>query len=78
MDFLKSFPSVTRDDYLWRWTVPQVLLASYDFTHLDTDTRSMRPGKNGKKRRRKPSVRTFDSPVDFVKTMNVPVMKKTI
>lgn len=34
MDFIKAFPSVTREDYMWRWTVPQIRLASSDNTHI--------------------------------------------
>lgn len=30
IDFLKAFPFVTKDEYLWQWTVPQILLASAD------------------------------------------------
>jgi hypothetical protein len=35
MDFLKNFPFVTREEYMWKWTVPQIKLASYDFTHVN-------------------------------------------
>lgn len=34
IDFLKNNPSVTRQQYMWEWTVPQVKLASYDYTHV--------------------------------------------
>lgn len=34
MDFLKENPSVTKEAYLWEWTVPQIKLASYDRTHV--------------------------------------------
>ena len=35
IDFLKANPSVTRDEYLWSWTVPQIKLALYDNTHVE-------------------------------------------
>lgn len=35
MDFLKNFPFVTKDEYMWKWTVPQVKLASADYTHIN-------------------------------------------
>lgn len=35
IDFLKAHPQVTRDEYLWRWTVPQVELATIDNTHIE-------------------------------------------
>lgn len=34
VDFLKQNPYVTRDEYMWDWSVPQIKLASYDFTHV--------------------------------------------
>lgn len=34
-DFLKAHPQVTRDEYLWEWTVPQVELATLDNTHIE-------------------------------------------
>lgn len=34
VDFLKANPYVSREEYMWKWTVPQIRLASYDFTHV--------------------------------------------
>lgn len=34
IDFLKAFPFVSRDEYMWKWTVPQIKLASADNTHV--------------------------------------------
>ena len=34
-DFLKANPYVRRDEYLWEWTIPQIRLASYDYTHVE-------------------------------------------
>lgn len=34
MDFLKQFPFVSKEEYLWEWTVPQVRLATLDNTHV--------------------------------------------
>lgn len=34
-DFLKALPSVSRDEYLWTWTVPQVQLSLFDQTRVD-------------------------------------------
>lgn len=33
-DFLKVYPSVTMEQYMWHMTVPQILLAQYDTTHV--------------------------------------------
>lgn len=34
-DFLKALPSVSRDEYLWEWTVPQVQLSLFDQTRVE-------------------------------------------
>lgn len=34
MDFLKENPSVTKEAYMWEWTVPQIKLASSDRTRV--------------------------------------------
>lgn len=34
MDFLKENPSVTKEAYMWEWTVPQIKIASADKTHV--------------------------------------------
>lgn len=34
MDFLKAYPSVTKEQYMWEWTIPQIRLASVDNTHI--------------------------------------------
>ena len=35
VDFLRLNPYVTREEYMWKWTVPQIKLASYDFSHIE-------------------------------------------
>lgn len=34
IDFLTANPYLTREEYMWKWTIPQILLASYDRTHV--------------------------------------------
>ena len=34
IDFLKANPYVSREEYMWEWTIPQIKLASIDFTHV--------------------------------------------
>lgn len=34
-DFIKAYPSVTMEQYMWHMTVPQILLAQYDTTHIE-------------------------------------------
>ena len=35
IDFQKANPSVTKEEYMWSWTIPQIKLASYDTTHVE-------------------------------------------
>lgn len=35
IDFLRANPYVTREEYLWEWTVPQIKLAMYDYTRVE-------------------------------------------
>lgn len=35
IDFLRANPWCSREEYTWRLTVPQVRLASFDFSHTD-------------------------------------------
>lgn len=33
-DFLRQNPFVSKEEYLWEWTVPQIKLSSFDYTHV--------------------------------------------
>lgn len=35
MDYLKSVPSVSMYDYMWKLTVPQIVLGTIDTTRLE-------------------------------------------
>lgn len=53
IDFLRSNPWCSRDEYLWGMTVPQVSLASCDFSHINYSERrakraARRKGGSGK------------------------------
>lgn len=48
VDFLRSNPWCSRDEYLWQMTVGQVRLASFDFSHVEYLPDKKRKGK-GKK-----------------------------
>ena len=48
MDFLKAYPSVTREEYMWVWTVPQIKLALTDHSQqiiLSEEEAEMRNGR---------------------------------
>lgn len=34
MDFLKAFPCVSKEEYLWEWSSTQTRLAMYDNSHI--------------------------------------------
>jgi hypothetical protein len=34
IDFLRANPFVSRDEYMWSWSLPQIHLAGSDFTHV--------------------------------------------
>lgn len=34
-DFLKAYPSVTMEQYMWQMSVAQIALAKYDTTHIE-------------------------------------------
>ena len=36
IDFLRVQPQVTKDEYLWEWTVPQIKLSLFDNTHVES------------------------------------------
>lgn len=67
IDFLKNNPTVTKEEYMWEWTIPQIRLASYDFTHV------VYLNKNKK---RKPATQTFNSAEDLLNDLGVPVFNK--
>lgn len=72
MDFLKSHPNVTREEYMWKWTVPQILLASFDYTHLVyLKDRRRREGRGG--RGKATPQRTYDGPAAFVNDLGLPI-----
>lgn len=71
IDFLKANPSVTKEAYLWEWTVPQIKLASYDTTHIEYLTEEQAEAE--KKRRN--SVRV-DNVMGFMTDLGIPVFNK--
>ncbi len=62
IDFLKANPFVSKEEYLWEWTVPQIKLATIDTTHIEY-SKSKDKGKKGKKGTTAPeNVMKLDSP----------------
>lgn len=67
IDFLRSNPWCSREEYMWRMTVPQVRLASYDFTHVEY--RRDKKGKN------KPGPKKIRKASDLVNDFGIPIIK---
>lgn len=63
MDFLQKNTSITREQYLWEWSVPQIKLASCDFSHV------VYLGDKAK-------AQHFDTIDDFMSTNNLGVLTK--
>lgn len=50
IDFLRANTWCSQDEYKWGMTVPQVRLASMDFTHMEYLSDSEKGKRNGKLR----------------------------
>ena len=70
IDFLKNNPSVTKGEYHWEWTIPQIRLASYDFTHV----KYLKTDKNKKKDDN--ATQTFNTAEDLLNDLGAPVYNK--
>ena len=71
IDFLRANPYVSREDYLWKWTVPQVKLASYDYSHVEYLSEEQAEAEKKKNN----SVRV-DDVMTFMTDLGVPVFNK--
>ena len=56
---------------MWEWTVPQVRLATYDYTHVnylsDEEAKAIKKAKH---------IRQYDNPKDLVNDLGIPIYKK--
>ena len=71
IDFLRANPYVTREEYLWHWTIPQILLASYDFSHVEYLSE-----KQAKKEKSRKNAITLDNPADLFNDAGVPIFSR--
>lgn len=71
IDFLKANPSVTKEAYLWEWTVPQIKLASYDMTHIEYLTEEQAEAE----KKRKNAIRVTDV-ISFANDLGIPIFNK--
>lgn len=73
IDFLKANPYVTRDEYMWEWTIPQIRLSSYDFTHVKYLSEK-EVEKKGKSKKSK-NTKTINSAEDLMNDLGFPIFK---
>ena len=66
VDFLKNNPYVSREQYMWEWTIPQIRLASYDYTHI----KYLSEKEAGKKRS---GVKVYDNPDKLMNDLGIPI-----
>lgn len=64
VDFLKNNPYVSREQYMWEWTVPQIRLASYDYTHVNYLSEKEVENKTVKK---------YDNPDTLMNDLGIPI-----
>jgi hypothetical protein len=70
IDFLRSNPFVTKEQFMWEWTVPQIKIASYDYTHVVYLSE-----KQAQKRKIESKTVVVRNPLDLVNDFGVPIFK---
>ena len=68
IDFLRANPYVSKEEYLWKWTIPQVTLASLDYSHVEHLSEEQAKAEKN----RKNAVR-IDNVMDLVNDLGIPV-----
>lgn len=66
-DFLRQNPFVSKEAYLWEWTIPQIKLSSFDYTHV-----LYLSEKEAKKRKAK----HIDTAEDLMNDFGIPIFDK--
>ena len=68
IDFLRANPYVSKEEYLWQWTIPQVKLASLDYSHEEYLTE-----EQAKVEKKKKNAVHIDNVMDLVNDLGIPV-----
>ena len=68
IDFLRANPYVSKEEYLWQWTIPQVKLASLDYSHVEHLSEEQAKAEKN----RKNAVRIYNV-MDLVNDLGIPV-----
>lgn len=69
IDFLNQRPYVTREEYMWQWTIPQIRLASVDYSHIEhlseEEAKRIKAKKNEVK---------YEDPKAFASALGIPII----
>lgn len=68
IDFLRANPYVSREEYMWKWTIPQIQLARYDYSHVEY--LSEQQAKEINKQR---NTKVVENPNDIASALNIPI-----
>ena len=68
IDFLRANPYVSKEEYLWQWTIPQVKLASRDYSHVEYLTEEQAKVEENRK-----NAVHIDNVMDLVNDLGIPV-----
>lgn len=67
IDFIKNNQTVTIEQYKWELTIPQIKIASHDFTHVEYIS---------EKKAKSNQVRSYDNPYDLMNDLGIPIFKQ--
>ena len=68
IDFLRANPYVSKEEYLWQWTIPQVKLASLDYSHVEHLSEEQAKAEKNRK-----NAVHIDNVMDLVNDLGIPV-----
>ena len=80
IDFLRANTWCSQEEYKWQMTVPQVRLASMDFTHIeylsDKERKKNNKKKNNKKKNKAKNATVINGAEDFknLNDLGIPIL----
>lgn len=54
---------------MWEWTIPQIVLATYDYTHVKYYTE-----KEAQARKKAGKTKKYENPRDFANDLGIPIL----
>jgi hypothetical protein len=73
-DFLKAFPFVSREEYLWEYSIPMIKIMSADASH--TLYLSEKQAKDYHHWKMAHDDKVFDDPTQFLNDLGLPIFDK--